>query len=199
MLSEHVDALTFAGRTSMIMIDSSGITEEVFLVYRRCHPISRELDMLRVMFEATDPEAVGWYIKASRADVALFVHHSQIVQLEYPRAGICAPRSSGPPRHVPRPVSGDGARGARQTPLRRSRGGRRLRRPSGRRVRARAVSRERAPSTTGRGSWAPATRSARRSTKIPPAPPSFARATATRSPISPGRFEELRRAPHGAR
>jgi phosphosulfolactate synthase (CoM biosynthesis protein A) len=45
--------------------------------------------MEKLMFEAADPDVFAWYIKNYGADVNLFVDHSQIVQLECLRAGIC--------------------------------------------------------------------------------------------------------------
>jgi phosphosulfolactate synthase (CoM biosynthesis protein A) len=78
----------------MIMVESEGITEEV-TTWRKdvvAH-LARELGLERVMFEAADPEAFGWYIKNYGPEVNLFVDHSQIVQLECLRRGIWGTKS----------------------------------------------------------------------------------------------------------
>jgi phosphosulfolactate synthase (CoM biosynthesis protein A) len=78
----------------MIMIESEGITEEVTTwrtdVVART---ARELGIEEVMFEAADPEVFGWYVKNYGPEVNLFVDHSQIVQLECLRRGICGTKS----------------------------------------------------------------------------------------------------------
>jgi phosphosulfolactate synthase (CoM biosynthesis protein A) len=78
-----------------IMIESEGITESVRTW--RTDAVARIVDALgleRVMFEAADPEAFAWYVKAYGPEVNLFVDHSQIVQLECLRSGIWGTRST---------------------------------------------------------------------------------------------------------
>ena len=71
------------------MIESEGITENV-TSWRTdvASQIADSLGLERIMFEAADPAVFGWYVKNYGPDVNLFVDHSQIVQLEYLRAGI---------------------------------------------------------------------------------------------------------------
>jgi phosphosulfolactate synthase (CoM biosynthesis protein A) len=78
----------------MIMIESEGITENV-KVWRTDVPakIVDTLGLERVMFEASDPEVFGWYIKNYGPEVNLFVDHSQIVHLECLRSGIWGTKS----------------------------------------------------------------------------------------------------------
>jgi phosphosulfolactate synthase (CoM biosynthesis protein A) len=78
----------------IIMIESEGITENVD-PWRTDVPTKfiDEIGMEKLMFEAADPDVFGWYIKNYRADVNLFVDHSQIVQLECLRAGIWGTKS----------------------------------------------------------------------------------------------------------
>jgi phosphosulfolactate synthase (CoM biosynthesis protein A) len=45
------------------------------------------------MFEAAEPEVFQWYIKNYGPEVNLFVDHSQIVELESSRSGICGTKS----------------------------------------------------------------------------------------------------------
>ena len=71
------------------MIESESITEQVR--EWRTDAVARivaELGLEQVMFEAAEPDVFSWYIKNYGIDVNLFVDHSQIVQLEGPRAGI---------------------------------------------------------------------------------------------------------------
>jgi phosphosulfolactate synthase (CoM biosynthesis protein A) len=78
----------------MIMIESERITEEVTL--RRTDVvarIARDLGLEKVMFEAVDPEVVGWYIKNYDPEVNLFVDHSMIVQRKCLRRGIWGTKS----------------------------------------------------------------------------------------------------------
>jgi phosphosulfolactate synthase (CoM biosynthesis protein A) len=78
----------------LLMIESEGITEQVSTW--RTEVIARvaaALGLERVMFEAADPAVFAWYIKMYGPDVNLFVDHSQIVQLEYLRAGIWGPQN----------------------------------------------------------------------------------------------------------
>ena len=73
----------------MITIDSEGITEQAR--EWRTDVIARvvaELGLEKVMFEAAQPDVFSWYVKNYGVDVNLFVDHSQIVQLEWLRAGI---------------------------------------------------------------------------------------------------------------
>ncbi|MGD0885497.1 MAG: phosphosulfolactate synthase [Thermodesulfovibrionales bacterium] len=81
---KHIDAGAY-----MIMMESEGITESVRTW--RTDVISkfiRELGLEKTMFEASDPEVFGWYIKNYGPEANLFVDHSQIVQLECLRSGI---------------------------------------------------------------------------------------------------------------
>ncbi len=50
--------------------------------------IQDALGLDKVMFEATDPEVFGWYVKNCGPEVNLFVDHSQIVHLDTLRRGI---------------------------------------------------------------------------------------------------------------
>jgi phosphosulfolactate synthase (CoM biosynthesis protein A) len=78
----------------LIMIESEGITENV--TRWRTDAVARIVDTLgleKVMFEAADPEAFGWYVKSYGPEVNLFVDHSQIVQLECLRSGIWGTKS----------------------------------------------------------------------------------------------------------
>jgi phosphosulfolactate synthase (CoM biosynthesis protein A) len=73
----------------MIMIESEGITENVKTWRTDVPPkIIDALGLDKVMFEAADPEAFGWYVKNYGPEVNLFVDHSQIVHLETLRRGI---------------------------------------------------------------------------------------------------------------
>jgi len=78
----------------MIMIESEGITESV-QTWRTDVPakIVQSLGLEKVMFEASDPEVFGWYIKNYGPEVNLFVDHSQIVQLQCLRCGIWGTKS----------------------------------------------------------------------------------------------------------
>ncbi len=78
----------------IIMIESEGITESV-KVWRTdvVARIANGLGLEHVMFEAADPEVFSWYIKNYGPGVNLFVHHSQIVQLECLRSGIWGTKS----------------------------------------------------------------------------------------------------------
>jgi phosphosulfolactate synthase (CoM biosynthesis protein A) len=78
----------------IIMVESEGITENVD-DWRTDVPAKfiNEIGMAKLMFEAADPNVFAWYIKNYGADVNLFVDHSQIVQLECLRAGICGTKS----------------------------------------------------------------------------------------------------------
>lgn len=73
----------------MIMIESEGITENV-RSWRTDVPakVVAQLALERVMFEAANPAAFGWYVRNFGPEVNLFVDHSQIIQLECLRAGI---------------------------------------------------------------------------------------------------------------
>jgi phosphosulfolactate synthase (CoM biosynthesis protein A) len=73
----------------MIMVESEGITEQV-RTWRTdvSARIANELGIEKVMFEASDPEVFGWYIKNFGPEINLFVDHSQIVELECIRSGI---------------------------------------------------------------------------------------------------------------
>jgi phosphosulfolactate synthase (CoM biosynthesis protein A) len=73
----------------LIMVESEGITESV-RTWRTDVPgqFVAALGLEKVMFEAADPEAFGWYVKNYGPEVNLFVDHSQIVQLECLRAGV---------------------------------------------------------------------------------------------------------------
>ena len=74
---------------SMIMIESEGITENVRTW--RTDVAARFIDacgLEKLMFEASDPEVFGWYVKNYGPEVNLFVDHSQIVQLECLRSGL---------------------------------------------------------------------------------------------------------------
>jgi phosphosulfolactate synthase (CoM biosynthesis protein A) len=74
-----------------IIVESEGITENV-KEWRTevIQGILKELPSEKVMFEAADPQVFNWYIREFRADVNLFVDHSQIVQLSCLREGIWA-------------------------------------------------------------------------------------------------------------
>jgi phosphosulfolactate synthase (CoM biosynthesis protein A) len=77
-----------------LMIESEGITENV--ATWRTDVVAQMVDALgldKVMFEAADPEAFGWYIKNYGPEINLFVDHSQIVQLECLRSGIWGTKS----------------------------------------------------------------------------------------------------------
>jgi phosphosulfolactate synthase (CoM biosynthesis protein A) len=77
-----------------VMIESEGITENVRAW--RTDVVARVVNALgldRVMFEAADPEVFAWYVKTYGPEVNLFVDHSQIVQLECLRSGICGTKS----------------------------------------------------------------------------------------------------------
>lgn len=78
----------------MVMVESEGITENVPRM-RTDVPAAfiRELGLERLMFEASDPEVFGWYVKNYGPEVNLFVDHSQIVQLECLRRGIWGAKS----------------------------------------------------------------------------------------------------------
>jgi phosphosulfolactate synthase (CoM biosynthesis protein A) len=78
----------------MIMIESEGITEDIE-PWRTEVPARfiNELGLEKLMFEASDPEVFGWYIKNYGPEVNLFVDHSQIVQLECLRRGIWGTKS----------------------------------------------------------------------------------------------------------
>jgi phosphosulfolactate synthase (CoM biosynthesis protein A) len=78
----------------MIMIESEGITEDIE-PWRTEIPARfiNELGLEKLMFEASDPEVFGWYIKNYGPEVNLFVDHSQIVQLECLRRGIWGTKS----------------------------------------------------------------------------------------------------------
>lgn len=85
----HLDAGAY-----LIMVESEGITENVR--DWRTDVIAkfiRELGLEKVMFEASDPEVFGWYIKNYGPEVNLFVDHSQIVELECLRSGIWGTKS----------------------------------------------------------------------------------------------------------
>jgi len=84
LAKRHLDA-----GAHMIMIESEGITEQV-REWRTdvVAPITAELGLENVMFEAADPDVFSWYVKNYGIDVNLFVDHSQIVQLECLRAGL---------------------------------------------------------------------------------------------------------------
>jgi phosphosulfolactate synthase (CoM biosynthesis protein A) len=73
----------------LIMVESEGITEQV-RNWRTdvSAQIAAELGVENVMFEASDPQVFGWYIKNFGPEVNLFVDHSQIVELECIRSGI---------------------------------------------------------------------------------------------------------------
>ncbi|MHB1131968.1 MAG: phosphosulfolactate synthase [Chloroflexota bacterium] len=78
----------------ILMIESEGITEQV--TNWRTDVVARivqELGLEKVMFEASDPEVFGWYIKSFGPEVNLFVDHSQIVQLESLRSGTWGTKS----------------------------------------------------------------------------------------------------------
>src|SRR5712691_8773283 len=79
----------------IIMIESEGITENVE-PWRTEVPARfiDEIGLEKLMFEAADPAVFEWYIKNYGAEVNLFVDHSQIVQLEYLRAGLWVTKSS---------------------------------------------------------------------------------------------------------
>ena len=75
--------------TYQIMIESEGVTENVE-PWRTDVP-AQFIDQLgteKLMFEAADPSVFEWYIKTYGYEINLFVDHSQIMQLECPRAGI---------------------------------------------------------------------------------------------------------------
>ncbi len=78
----------------MIMIESEGITENI-QPWRSDIPAKfvNALGLEKIMFEASDPEVFGWYIKNYGPEVNLFVDHSQIVQLESLRSGIWGTKS----------------------------------------------------------------------------------------------------------
>ncbi|MDP2728377.1 MAG: phosphosulfolactate synthase, partial [Dehalococcoidia bacterium] len=78
----------------MIMMESEGITESV-TTWRTDVPavFANARGLVKVMFEAADPEVFAWYIKNFGPEVNLFVDHSQIVQLECLRAGIWGTKS----------------------------------------------------------------------------------------------------------
>jgi phosphosulfolactate synthase (CoM biosynthesis protein A) len=78
----------------MIMIESEGITENIE-PWRTEIPARfiNELGLEKLMFEASDPEVFGWYIKNYGPEINLFVDHSQIVQLECLRRGIWGTKS----------------------------------------------------------------------------------------------------------
>lgn len=73
----------------MIMIESEGITENV-REWRTdvVSDLVERIGLDKLMFEASDPEVFGWYVKTYGPDVNLFVDHSQIIQLECLRAGV---------------------------------------------------------------------------------------------------------------
>jgi phosphosulfolactate synthase (CoM biosynthesis protein A) len=75
--------------TSIIMIESEGITENVN-TWRTdvATQFATALGLEHLMFEAADPPVFSWYIKNFGAEVNLFVDHSQIIQLEALRRGI---------------------------------------------------------------------------------------------------------------
>ena len=52
-----------------------------------------EIGMDKLMFEAADPDVFAWYVKNYGVEVNLFIDHSQIVQLEFLRAGIWGTKS----------------------------------------------------------------------------------------------------------
>jgi phosphosulfolactate synthase (CoM biosynthesis protein A) len=86
---KHLDAGAY-----MIMIESEGITENVR--NWRTDVIAkfiRELGLNKTMFEASDPDVFGWYIKNYGPEVNLFVDHSQIILLEGLRSGIWGTKS----------------------------------------------------------------------------------------------------------
>jgi phosphosulfolactate synthase (CoM biosynthesis protein A) len=78
----------------IIMIESEGITENV-KAWRTdvVAKIINALGLEKPMFEAADPDVFSWYIKNYRAEVNVFVDHSQIVQLECLRSGIWGTKS----------------------------------------------------------------------------------------------------------
>ncbi len=78
----------------MIMIESEGITESV-RTWRTDVParVISALGLEKVMFEASDPEVFGWYVKNYGPEENLFVDHSQIVQLECLRSGLWGTQS----------------------------------------------------------------------------------------------------------
>ena len=81
--------------TTMIMVESEGITESVNTW--RTDVIAKfvsEVGLENLMFEAADPEVFAWYVKNYGPAVNLFVDHSQIVQLECLRAGIWGTKST---------------------------------------------------------------------------------------------------------
>jgi phosphosulfolactate synthase (CoM biosynthesis protein A) len=55
--------------------------------------IARELGLEKVMCEAADRKAFGWYVKNYGPEVNLVVDHLQIVQLECLRRGIWGTKS----------------------------------------------------------------------------------------------------------
>ncbi len=76
----------------MIMVESEGITENMpSPKHWRTDVIARfasEVGIDKLMFEAADPEAFGWYVKNFGPEINLFIDHSQILMLETFRSGI---------------------------------------------------------------------------------------------------------------